>query len=144
MTYEVSQLEGDELDRHWGAIAIQLRLVSHTWDTWWTEEALHLGAMNGHFQVWAIGPVGEIRGIAFTQVVEYPANRILHMGPVFGDGWTEMLPTFAAVIEKFGVARGCTVGEIGGRVGWEKVLRPYGFRKYGVTLVKHQEWNRSH
>jgi hypothetical protein len=143
-SYEVMQLEGEVLRRYWPMIVGELKKIPHTWGFWWTEDSLELASMNGQMQVWAVGPPSAIKLIAFSQVLHYPANRILQIGPVFGTDMDECFPVLAAVFEKFAVIEHCTFSEINGRPGLEKVMAPYGFKKYGVSLMRGVGPMRSH
>lgn len=134
--YEVQRLLGEALLYYWPQITREMDRVPHTWDRWWTKDALLEGASCGVFQVWAAGTKEQHRIIFVTQVGVYPAGNILQGIMIFGRDLEGCAPISIAVMERFARQMGCASMELTGRVGWEKVLAPYGFKKRAVLLTR--------
>lgn len=142
--FEVQLLTPPEFDDYWLLIAKELDRVPHIWNVWWTKEYLYEGGMSGRFQVWAVGPKTQVRLVLFSQVVFYPANRILQAVCMIGNSFEECAPVLEACLVRWAQLHECTVMEVVGRPGLEKALAPYGLRKSGVVLSKAVPNERIH
>jgi len=129
-------LSGDRFEHHWQSIASELDFIPHVWATWWTKESLREGVLNGRFQCWAAGDESRITVVAFSQIADYPANRIFQVFLAFGQGIDEVAPVLEAVWEQFAAKSGCSIGEVTGRPGWGPRLRKLGFRQQSCTFTR--------
>jgi hypothetical protein len=130
-------LEGDKFLHHWYSISSQLDFIPHVWATWWTKESIRDCVLNGRYQCWGGAKGNEgLKIIAFSQITDFPANRIFQVFLAFGQGFEEMAPAFEAVWEKFAANTGCTVAEVTGRPGWGPLLRKYGFKQQSCTFTR--------
>lgn len=78
---------------------------------------------------------GEIAAIAITEICAYPRLAVCKLLACTGDDaphWIELL----AEIEAWAKAQGCAVMEPICRPGWERHLKPKGYRKTHVVLEK--------
>lgn len=77
-------------------------------------------------------------GAAIFKVALYPQRRLLRIW-LYG-GKTETgranLDAIMEAADHFAAEHECDGIELVGRKGWEKVLRPYGYRYKSVTLIK--------
>ena len=85
MEFEGGIMTADSLVEFWPKICEQLDRIPLFWETHWTKESLHEAVMAGRYQVWGFGRPGSINVIVFTEVVDYPANRILRIPLIFGN-----------------------------------------------------------
>lgn len=131
-----------ELMLFWPSINKELDTVPHIWNTHWTKEALYSGAMMGRFQVWGFGPAGQISVVVFTEIVNYPANKILYAFLAFGNSLERVLPCIEAVLERFAQESECSICEVTGRPGWERKIPR--LKRVGVVLRSVIERKRIH
>lgn len=83
----------------------------------------------GQQQLWVpIAEDGSIPGIVTTRVVQYP-RRTMMLG-VFcaGDRLSEWMNPMLEMLHKFAKDNGCDGFEMSGRKGWERVLKPDGWK----------------
>jgi hypothetical protein len=132
--YEASRLRTEEVVYYWPFIDIELDRVPHIWCGHWTKDSLYELTMNDRFQLWGFGPPDQIRVFVFTQIVHYPANRILQAFLCFGNSLDEALPIIEATFERFAMETECKLFEIMGRKGWERKLR--GFKHDYAVMTK--------
>jgi hypothetical protein len=83
--FEASRLRKEEIVYYWPWMEVELDRVTHIWCGHWTKEALYELALSERFQVWGFGPKDEIRIFVFTQIIHFPANRILQAFLCFGN-----------------------------------------------------------
>lgn len=93
--------------------------------------------ISGHMQLWAAVEEndGKINGISITEIANFPQRKVGRMLAATGEdaaGWVPLLTE----IEAWEKAQGCTLSEIVCRPGWEKVLKPFGYKKTHVLLSK--------
>ena len=143
MEFEGGIMTADSLVEFWPKICEQLDRIPLFWGTRWTKESLHEAVMVGRYQVWGFGKPGSVNVIVFTEVVDYPANRILRIPLIFGNSLDQMLPIMeATMINKYAQEAGCSYCEAVGRAGWErKVPR---FKRVGVLLRCEVKRKRMH
>ena len=65
--------------------------------------------------MWGFGPKDEIRIFVFTQIIHFPANRVLQAFLCFGNSLDEALPIIEATFERFAMETECSRLEITGR-----------------------------
>lgn len=86
----------------------------------------------GKMQIWPAQ-----RGVAITEIIEYPKKRVLHVFLAAGemDQITDMIESAA----QWGRTQGCTSLTLSGRKGWERVLDRYGFKPVMVVMEREIE-----
>lgn len=134
----------------WPMIKNELLRIPEHWNELWTIESLQHMLENGVFKVWACGPqLGpnhiQYNLVAFTQEVEFPANKILRIVLMFGNGMTPgHLDILDASFESYAQSNG--IGLIDGmvRFGWLRTLRDRGVKPRGIYLTKKvsKEWRQ--
>lgn len=134
--FEAHRLTLPQVTYYWPQIERELDLIPHTWDTYWTKTFLYEAAMTEMFEVWGAGTPDDLCLILFTQVVTYPANRILQAILMLGNSLEECAPALEAVLTRFAQTQHVTVLEVTGRPGWEKKLAPFGLKKRGIVMSK--------
>lgn len=123
-------------DFYWPKISEELDHIPHVWSQWWTKEALFTAVLERRMEVWAVGPKDMFTVILFTQVLNYPASRVLQVFLAFGRGIDEVLPTLDATLDRYASIQGCTSIEVIGRDGWEKKLQSVGFKPSSIVLSR--------
>jgi hypothetical protein len=132
----VEKFDVGRFRHYWPSIEAELDTIPHTWAHRWTKETIFDCVVDGRFQCWAVGSANEIRAMALSQIVNYPAANVFQVLLLFGRDFFVMLDNLQAAMEKFAAFNGCGVIEVIGREGWEPKLRKIGFRKTGVVLEK--------
>lgn len=140
--FEASRLRNEEITYYWPWMEKELDRVPHIWCGHWTKESLYELTLNERFQLWGFGPKDEIRIFVFTQIIHFPANRILQAFLCFGNSLEEALPIIEATFERFAMETQCKLFELVGRKGWEKKLK--GFRHDYTVLSKNIELKGVH
>ena len=118
----------------WPHIQRELDRVPHVWDPWYTKQHIFNAVLAGQFQVWGAGHDGSPRIVLFTQIVFYPAAKVLQGILVLGNSLDRCADAIWAATEKFAKEQECDRIEILGRAGWERKLDRFGFRKVSVVL----------
>jgi hypothetical protein len=131
---EAHLLSPEQAMLYWPEIDKELDTVRHAWEIWWTKEALRQGVLDGWLNVWAIGGRESISLILFTQIVHYPANKMLRVVLIVGNRLEEFFDIAEAALEKYCINTGCLYIEAHGRDGWGK--RVPGIVKHGTMFTR--------
>ena len=131
---EAHLLTPSQFEHYWPMISVEMDKVKHTWEIWWTKEAIYSAVMDGWLHAWSIGNSEEIHLVAFTQVMNYPANRNLRVVLVVGNELDKYYDITEATIEKFAINNGCVYIETNGRPGWRRRVKNVQY--HGVTLTR--------
>lgn len=89
----------------------------------------------GRMDLWLAEDGGAIHAVAISEIVVYPRVRVCKLLACTGEKarrWLDLL----AQIEAWARAQGCAVIEPVCRPGWERHLKPMGYRKTHVVLEK--------
>jgi hypothetical protein len=141
--WEMQLLPYSHIQHYWPHIEDMLKRVPQTWQDH-TLESLHDRALAGTMQVWGLGPKECIRVVVFTQVVNFPATRVLEVIWMAGEGGLLYgLDVADAVVEDFARTQHCSRIDLYGREGWEKIAKSHGYRKLAVVLSRPVEQHRS-
>ena len=105
----------------------------------WLDPALDVGGnthtfadiitavMAGEMQLWQ-GP----KGAAVTLILSHPQKRLIHF--FLAGGEMEQVLDFQDSVAAWGKAHGCTEMTLAGRVGWSRVLKPFGWERQGEFI----------
>lgn len=140
MAQAITQLRGEALDKWWPQICEQLDTIPHTWERWWTKEALYNAIQMGWSQCWAscVDKTAEI--ITITSIVEYPSTRkVLVTNLTFGSNIDAHINLLDATLENFARQEGCVGHEVRGREGWKPRLKKLGFKFQQIVMYKEVE-----
>jgi len=140
---EISMLQGEALARYWPRVSQVMDKVPHIWERTWTKESLCYALREGHVQLWAVGDEKEYKVLCFTQVTNYPSQRILEGLFILGRQLPKYLPLLAQTLEKFAIMQECTEFQMGGRPGWQKILAPLGVEVAGLLYKKRLDKRRT-
>lgn len=75
-----------------------------------------------------------IRAAFVTRVAQYPAKRTLVVDFTGGSDMHAWVIEAQATFRAYAADAGCSAVELAGRAGWERVLRPYGWRESFMVL----------
>lgn len=92
-------------------------------------------AIVGRMQLWLVRDEGAIHALAITEIVPYPRITVCKLLACTGEQAARWVNLISA-IEAWAKDRGCAVLEPVCRPGWERHLRPMGYRKTHVVLEK--------
>jgi hypothetical protein len=85
----------------------------------------------GLIQIW----FGE-RSVMLSEVQSYDEHKAIQCFAAAGCR-TEIEDVIRPAIEEWGRSQGCDLALVeASRAGWEKALRPHGYRRWSVTLAK--------
>lgn len=130
------RLSPEQIAKYWPEMVLELRKISHVWDTWWTEDSLRLQMLTENMQVWAAGKPPVFHLVVVTQVLHYPANSILQAVLAFGTKVDEVLPLVVGTLEHYAQVHGCRYAEVFGRFGWQRKLEKFGYSKSATMMTK--------
>lgn len=83
----------------------------------------------GKAQIWPAP-----RGVAITEIIEYPQKRVLHVFLAAGE--MDQLLDMIKSAEDWGRTQNCTSLTMSGRFGWQRVLDKHGFKPVLVTMER--------
>lgn len=86
--------------------------------------------VSGKAQLWPAQ-----RGVAVTEIVEYPRKRVLHIFLAAGE-MGQLLDMIDAAAD-WGRSQGATSLTMSGRLGWLRVLDKHGFTPLNVTMERN-------
>jgi hypothetical protein len=116
---EARRIGPEEWIVYWPMISKELDTIPQWWAPYWTKEYINTNVLNGGWQAWGFGDIDKVNIIILTQVMMYPANRILQIMLAFGNSLDLCMPLMEATLERFAVETGSKFCEFIGRPGWE-------------------------
>lgn len=117
------------IDDVWHKVENYLKDAIKYSDGKFTIRKLHDLLIAKHMQLWvAADKKNNIKACAVTEIVDYPAKRVLLIVFAAGIGLEEWIHHIE-VLQNFAAYHDCEAVEIYGRAGWEKVLKKYGYSK---------------
>lgn len=117
------------IDDVWQQVAPFLNEAISYSDGKFTLRKLHDLLVAKHMQLWvAVTKKNIIKACAVTEIVDYPAKRVLFIVFAAGIEMHEWIKNIE-VLQNFAAYHDCEAVEIYGRPGWEKVLKDYGYIK---------------
>jgi len=90
----------------------------------------------GFWDLWVVEDEGKITSILLGYVVQYPKCKAYEPIAVMGTdmrGWLKFYPDFEAWVKR---ERNCSMIRPTAQLGWERVLRRFGYGKTHVVLIK--------
>jgi hypothetical protein len=94
-----------------------------------TFEDVKAMVIKGTAQIWPAP-----RGVAITEIIEYPRKRVLHVFLAAGE--LDQLLDMIKSAEDWGRTQGCTSLTLSGRFGWQRILDKHGFKPVLVTMER--------
>lgn len=103
------------------------RLEDMNFGRYRAEDLLELAAQPGEFALWiAFEDGGDniiIKGVAVTQIVQYPRLLSLFVIAVSGDDMKRWIVPMVSTLRSYGESCGCTIWEAWGRSGWQALMK---------------------
>lgn len=72
------------------------------------------------------------RGSAVTEVNTYPRKRVIHW--IWAGGDMDQVLDFQDSVRRYAKSLGCTEMTLGGRFGWQRVLKSHGWKPKGIVM----------
>jgi hypothetical protein len=89
--------------------------------------------MLDRFQLWIATTDNEVKAVMLTRIVQFPRLKAVELIALVGEDretWAGHMPK----ILEWAKSLGCTLAQSVARVGWERVVKPFGFEKTHVFL----------
>ena len=115
---EARRISPEEWVVYWPMISRELDTIPQWWEVYWTKDYINSSVISGNWQAWGFGDVDKVNIIVLTQIMLYPANRILQIMLAFGNSLELCLPLMEATFERFAVETHSRYCEFIGRSGW--------------------------
>jgi hypothetical protein len=87
------------------------------------------GLVSGRMQLWPAE-----RACAVTEIVIYPRKTVLHVFLAGGD--MDQLFDMIDSAAEWGRGQGCTSMSLSGRLGWQRAMKPLGWKAKMVVMEK--------
>lgn len=135
---EIFVLNDRQVEHYWPYIEGLLDADPSLWDKLDTKEAIYEKISEGEYQVWTVcsGRNGAITTVFFTEILVSEVGRSLHLFWASGVGALHSPECVDGAVEVFARHHCCDVLLLTGRKGWERALKPLGWRFESVTLRK--------
>src|SRR5262245_60374989 len=104
---EARRISIEEWNTHWPKISAALDRIPQFWADYWTKESINGAVVQGQWQAWGFGGIGDINIVVLTQIMSFPASRILQMILAFGNDLERLLPLMEATFERFAIETEC-------------------------------------
>lgn len=98
----------------------------------WTEEHVLSGLILGQQGLWVVRKPQEIIGAFTTEIVNYPAKRMLSVHFLGGEAIDEWYPNLSKTLVQYARNGGCAGIEINGRAGFWKWFKDDEFERVAV------------
>ena len=129
---EARLIEPDEWMVYWPQISRELDRIPQYWQAYWTKDYICNSVVSGVWQAWSFGNSEYVTMFVLTQIIIYPAGRVLQIMLAFGNSLKSYVPLLEATFERLAVETSCQYCDLVGRPGWEKFFPR--FRRVGVVL----------
>ena len=114
----------EEVPKIWGEVLPQIeRCVPHS-EGEMTPEDFYIALVDAEMQLWIAVEDNEVLASMVTQVIPYPAKKVLRVIAIAGEDMDKWLH-FQPDLEEFARLMGCSSLEAWGRKGWKKVLKDW-------------------
>ncbi len=121
---KVGVVHPDEVPKLWKKVLPQIeRCVPHSEGEMEAPD-FYVALVDGEMQLWIAVEDEEVIASMVTQIVPYPAKKVLRVIAIAGedmDKWFHFQPD----LEEFAILMGCSSLEAWGRKGWKKILKDW-------------------
>lgn len=131
-----------QLEQVWSYVEPLLLQSKETWERYYSLEDIGVGILSHKFQLWCMNDETVILLAAISEIRQFPKCRVMHVSWICGEELDDALE-FLSCIEMWGRNNGATESLIQGRLGWTKVLKPFGYDPEQIVLRKSLETLRS-
>ena len=134
MTKDVlRQVPPDEAIRDWDFYEKQIKRVIERADGGQSPDGVLTCVQLGSMQIWR---TLDGRGMAVTELQNYPLYRQLLIYMVAGEGLRDWMHEGHQQLERFAKSNNCTRIEFHGRPGWERWAYDYGYTHKCIRMKK--------
>ena len=133
-----------EIAHYWPQIEGALDEEPELWNQIYTKEQIAERLEAGQMQAFAVADTTVIRIVFFTQVFDTPiGERVLQLWWMKGEGIADAIPVIDSTMEHEANRLGCSRLEITGRIGWKRLMAPFGvqhlYSVYGRPVRKTRD-----
>lgn len=118
----------------WVSIVEALDRIPHFWE-YYTKEWFYEMCAKGNIQVWAVGDEKTVDAIIVTEVVQFPAMKVLRLLGASGENLDTYSDRLQDVFDGFAKMQGCTRIELVGRPGWVRKFRALRGESYDYVVM---------
>lgn len=125
----------DNLDEWWGVLLPSIDSFVESADGRYKHEDVYEGVTSGKIQLWVAMEEHVIEATALSQVIEFPQLNELRVIMCVGEkyeNWVHLVQKF----EEIATLLKCKISVLEARPGWEKIVKPFGYKKTHVMLEK--------
>lgn len=133
--YELVGIRSDRLEHFWPLIRDYVAEAIERSDGKYEVTDILNALLARDMQAWAVTDGEKIDALVLTEIVSYPRQREARILACTGSDarqWVHLISD----IEAWAKANGCARLEPIARPGWEKYLKPLGFKRTHVVLTK--------
>ena len=94
-------------------------------------------ALSGRITVWIVVNKEKISSVFTVRIVDYPSRRALQVELLAGSKFRQWSKQMFNLMNSYAKSHNCTHLETGGRDGWERLGRKYGFKK-AYTIIDRE------
>lgn len=126
--YTAYLLDEAQIRHYWPKLEECLDAEPELWAKALSKEDIFKRSLHGAIQMWAVCNQDTIHIAFMTQVIESKVERILQVWWMFGRDLEASLPCLDMVLNDYMNTIEADKLEVVGRKGFEKMLKPWGFR----------------
>jgi hypothetical protein len=128
--YFFTMVPADRVMQHWRVVAPILEPAVDRSHGRWTMDHLLAAICLGHHALWVTyTESGEIKGAMTTQVIDYPATRIVAIQFLGGTDFEKWVDGICDLAEKYAADVGASGLETAGRFGFWKYFKKRGYAR---------------
>lgn len=131
----IEGVPADRLELYWPVVRDWIADAVVEAANCWTADDVLRDLRARKMQLWVVWGEAEPVGALVTEIYDTAAGKTCAIPIVGGDGILERLDALA-IIEMWAKQAGCVRLRGEGRAGWERSLRPYGWRKLTTVVEK--------
>lgn len=132
----VSVVPLNSISSVWPFVEAWLDRYPALWNRCQTKESLLENLTTGGLQLWLVSRDSEIYLAFLTEVTHYPTHSSLFVVWAVGKELKRYVRIALSGIESLAASRGISTVYIEGRLGWQKILAPYGYKYVHTTVGK--------
>jgi len=94
----------------------------------WTYTDLVTSLLTEHCKLWVVSHDNKLLAAVVTQVYLYPLKKEVRIHLLAGEETEKWAKEWSHTIETYAISEGAKSIDLMGRKGWERYLRPYGYK----------------
>ena len=126
----ISIVPTEHVNDVWGTVADIISPAVVMSEGRYLVEDVRLCILKCEMQLWiAFNDNREINGCVITRISEYPSRRLLYVAFIAGKKVRSWAGPMIETVTRWAEDNQCSGIESGGRKGWIKLIKPYGFSR---------------